>query len=189
MGGTTIIIAFSRTWMPCRSRPPFFLCSLQHRLHRHSFGAGKTSDFLFTVVNPTSRTHGFISKWRVDTLQRVRNEGVSKKPITAFTISSEGHLLAYASSDLVIGIADADNLRPLFQIKNAHGFSITCLAFNRDDRILVSGSVDSRCRVVDLPAKLEKESFSPFLAVFIALIIAVIGYLLSSGFYDFPSHG
>ncbi|RUP49808.1 hypothetical protein BC936DRAFT_141387 [Jimgerdemannia flammicorona] len=79
--------------------------------------------------------------------------------------------------------------QPLFQIKNAHGFSITCLAFNRDDRILVSGSVDSRCRVVDLPAKLEKESFSPFLAVFIALIIAVIGYLLSSGFYDFPSHG
>ncbi|RUS32573.1 quinon protein alcohol dehydrogenase-like superfamily [Jimgerdemannia flammicorona] len=104
-------------------------------------------------------------------------------------VHDQGHLLAYASSDLVIGIADADNLRPLFQIKNAHGFSITCLAFNRDDRILVSGSVDSRCRVVDLPAKLEKESFSPFLAVFIALIIAVIGYLLSSGFYDFPSHG
>lgn len=36
-------------------------------------------------------------------------------------------------------------------MKDAHGFSITSMAISPDRRILVSGSADNTCRVVDLP--------------------------------------
>jgi prolactin regulatory element-binding protein len=39
----------------------------------------------------------------------------------------------------------------LTEVKKAHGFSITSMAISPDRRILVSGSADNTCRVVDLP--------------------------------------
>lgn len=64
------------------------------------FGRGKTAESIFTVVNPKSRNKGFVVRWRVNGLKREHHGGVSIKPIVSFAISTDGAVLAHASSGM-----------------------------------------------------------------------------------------
>jgi prolactin regulatory element-binding protein len=93
--------------------------------------------------------------------------------------SADGKLLAYASSDLSIGILDARTLtvraspspfqtfqyhfqltlyiafvgieKPLLKILHAHSFPTTALAFNPSGTLLASSSADNTVRLVVVP--------------------------------------
>lgn len=108
-------------------------------------------------------------------------------------------MLAFASSDLTIGLVDAKSLRvrkgphlqrkkkkkshgaplgetmnesyikthyrikqPVLQVKKAHEFAITSLAFNRTGRYLASAGADTRCRITRVPDDRELRSRSSY---------------------------
>ncbi|CAG8726942.1 12609_t:CDS:10, partial [Ambispora leptoticha] len=75
------------------------------------FGREASEGFLYTVVNSTSRNKAFIVKWDRKTWDKVAERIVSQKPIVAFEISDNGKLMAYASSNMSIGIVSSENLR------------------------------------------------------------------------------
>ena len=39
----------------------------------------------------------------------------------------------------------------MMQVKNAHGFAITSLAFSRSGKYLASAGADTKCRIMVLP--------------------------------------
>jgi prolactin regulatory element-binding protein len=68
-------------------------------------------------VNPTSRGRGFICAWKLRSrgtqypVTKTKTAGISRKSITSFTINASGDILAYASTDLSIGLIDAQQLK------------------------------------------------------------------------------
>ncbi|KAI9266752.1 hypothetical protein BDA99DRAFT_31652 [Phascolomyces articulosus] len=76
------------------------------------------NDTLYAVVNPKSRAHGFICSWQLRKnkqrrypVSQVKTSSVCRKSITSFSASPLGDLLAYASTDLSVGLIDANTLR------------------------------------------------------------------------------
>ena len=73
---------------------------------------------LYAVVNPRSRSNGFICVWDLRSrkqrrypVTKVKTASVCRKSITSFCINPTGDLLAYASTDLSIGLVDARSPR------------------------------------------------------------------------------
>lgn len=89
----------------------------------------------------------------------------------------------------------------LHRVRDAHGFSITSLAFSHDRRLLASGSADNTCRIVQLPVQFPNRKYqrisrvlqmssyfestlataaiNPFLTVLLAVIVAMIVMAIS----------
>ena len=103
---------------------------------------------------------------------------LGKKPISAFQVSSDGGVLAYASADFSIGLLEARTLavsfnilfqnalelrvlikppslphmtQPLLKILHAHSFAITALAFNPSGSLLASAGADNTIRLIVIP--------------------------------------
>lgn len=117
----------------------------------------KGEETLYAIVNPTSRGRGFVCAWKLRKkgnqypVYKARTAGISRKTITSFSINSTGDILAYASTDLSIGLVDAQRLKPLLKVEKAHGFAITSLAFNLSGKYLASAGADNGCRVMMIP--------------------------------------
>ncbi|KAJ9119600.1 hypothetical protein QFC22_003309 [Naganishia vaughanmartiniae] len=110
-----------------------------------------------------------LGKWDV-----VARRDVGSKPVTALELSADGKLLAYASSDLSIGILEARTLTPLLKILHAHSFPTTALAFNPSGTLLASSSADNTVRLIVVP-----ESFGSSSAMILSLIIALMLLLIA----------
>ncbi|KAI8370414.1 quinon protein alcohol dehydrogenase-like superfamily [Radiomyces spectabilis] len=126
----------------------------------------RANEKLYAIVNPTSRGRGFVCAWRVYPhqaryLRRAKTASVSRKGITSFAVSPSGHVLAYASTDLTIGLIDAQTLRPLLRVPDAHGFAITSLNFSRSGEFLVSAGADNCCRMMVVPKNLDLGKWLP----------------------------
>ncbi|SCZ94646.1 BZ3500_MvSof-1268-A1-R1_Chr12-3g04019 [Microbotryum saponariae] len=127
------------------------------------FGRKLTKDHIYTIVNSTpkvrSRKPGkndkksFVSVWDAKEWKLKRTRTVSMKPITAFDISLDGTMLAYGSSDLSVGVLDAQTLRPIVTILSAHGFPVTSLQFSPSGHLVVSGSADNSVRIIRVPPR------------------------------------
>ncbi|KAJ2799312.1 hypothetical protein H4S07_005471 [Coemansia furcata] len=124
------------------------------------FGASKKSKLkngtelksvLYTVLNTKSRKLAYIAMWDTKQWSRIATRPVCQSAITTFALSHSGRLLAVASASLQIVICDAHTLKVLMRIPAAHSFAITALAFDRDDKYLISGSADETCQVFRLP--------------------------------------
>lgn len=90
-------------------------------------------------------------------------------------MSPDGAILAFASADLSITLLDAETLKVLIKVKEAHSFSITSIAISPDRRILASASADNTCCIVSLPLQFSSTStINPLLTVLLALTIAAI---------------
>ncbi|KAI7876947.1 WD40 repeat-like protein [Lichtheimia hyalospora FSU 10163] len=141
---------------------------------------------LYAAVNPISRGRGFLCAWdlspnpqrRYPITKRAKTASVCRKSITSFSVSPSGDFLAYASTDLTIGVVDARLLRPVLVIKQAHGFAITSLCFSRDGKCLASAGADTQCRIMILPDLLRKESQVLSESLF-ALLCVMLLWLLS----------
>ncbi|ORY92352.1 WD40-repeat-containing domain protein [Syncephalastrum racemosum] len=135
---------------------------------------------LYAAVNPVSRGKGFVCVWstRRYPLKKARTASVCRKSITSFCVSPGGTLLAYASSDLTIGLVDARSLRPVLEVKKAHEFAITSLAFNRTGRYLASAGADTRCRITLVPDDHQLRSFSLATPIYAALCMPLLILLM-----------
>ncbi|CDH53313.1 prolactin regulatory element-binding protein [Lichtheimia corymbifera JMRC:FSU:9682] len=141
---------------------------------------------LYAAVNPVSRGRGFLCAWalspnpqrRYPITKRAKTASVCRKSITSFSVSPAGDLLAYASTDLTIGVADARLLKPVLVVKEAHGFAIMSLCFSRDGKCLASAGADTLCRIMILPNLLRKESHFISESSF-ALLCVLLLWLLS----------
>ncbi|KDQ64694.1 hypothetical protein JAAARDRAFT_94360, partial [Jaapia argillacea MUCL 33604] len=118
---------------------------------------------LYTISNTTpsprsrssssksSTRKAYVCKWNTKTWKVTKVRKVGEKGITVFSISPDGKMLAYGSSDLSIGILDAQTLAPLLTILRAHEFPPTTIAFNPTSNLLISGSADNSVRIVEVP--------------------------------------
>ncbi|GHJ86835.1 hypothetical protein NliqN6_3237 [Naganishia liquefaciens] len=104
----------------------------------------------------------------------VARRDIGGRPVTAMQISGDGKLLAYASSDLSIGIFDARTLTPLLKILHAHSFPTTALAFNPSGTLLASSSADNTVRLVVVP-----ESFGSSSMMVLSLVVALLLVLIA----------
>ncbi|KAI9001311.1 WD40 repeat-like protein [Trametes punicea] len=140
---------------------------------------------LYTVMNtvpPRTRTkssprRAFICKWDTDTWKLTKTRQVSDRQVTCFDVSPDGKLLAFGSSDLTVGVVDAQTLAPLLSILKAHDFPPTTLRFNPTSDKLLSGSADNTIRIVTIPPNLGATSWSTWILVIVALLVALFAYL------------
>ncbi|KAL9558123.1 hypothetical protein MBANPS3_001072 [Mucor bainieri] len=139
------------------------------------YGRGFTKNFGFAVVNGVTKPAAYIVKYDAYSLDQVKVTKVGNKPITAFAISQDGAILAFASADLSITLLDALSFRTLAKIKDAHGFSITCIAVSPDRRLLASASADNTCRIVSLPLQFGNGlTVNPLHTLLLACVVAAL---------------
>ncbi|PIA16740.1 WD40 repeat-like protein [Coemansia reversa NRRL 1564] len=143
----------------------------------------KRSSLLYTVLNTRSRKGAYIVQWDTDKWTRTATRFAAHSPITTFALSYNGELLAFATASLQIAICDAHSLKVLMRIKDAHTFAITALAFDKENRRLISGSADESCRVFVLPdtwptpadiAVAFAKDHIQIIAMVLALLIAIV---------------
>ncbi|KAI0370159.1 WD40 repeat-like protein [Pilatotrama ljubarskyi] len=140
---------------------------------------------LYTVMNtvpPRTRTkssprNAFICKWDTKTWKVSTKRKVSDRQVTCFDVSPDGKLLAFGSSDLTVGVIDAQTLAPLLTILKAHDFPPTTLRFNLTSDMLISGSADNTVRIVTIPPNLGSTSWSTWILVVVALLVALFAIL------------
>ncbi|KAG7544359.1 hypothetical protein FFLO_03238 [Filobasidium floriforme] len=113
-------------------------------------------------------------KWEMTGKREVGNV-----PVSAFEISADGMVLAYAAADYSIGLLDARTLAPLLKILHAHSFAITALAFNPSGNLLASAGADNTVRLIVIPASFGSSTMM-IAAVLIALILALTAYFLQA---------
>ncbi|GAA5847057.1 hypothetical protein JCM3766R1_000600 [Sporobolomyces carnicolor] len=164
------------------------------------FGRQSTKTNLYTVVNSSPSSSGgprsrgrraadqkknkksFVSLWDTTEWKLQKTRTIGLKPITSFDVSEDGTLLAYGSSDLSIGILDAQTLRPIVTILKAHDFPSTCVRFNPAGTTLVSGSADNSVRVVNVPSVDERGGESKLTVVWLTVLIVLIAVLVQQGY-------
>ncbi|KAJ3723158.1 WD40 repeat-like protein [Lentinula raphanica] len=141
---------------------------------------------LYTVVNTIpSRTRGksalrqaHVLKWNTESWTLEKTRKVGDRGITCFSISPDGRLLGFGSSDLSVGLLDATTLNPVSTILKAHDFPPTTLAFNMESSLLVSGSADNSIRVITLPDQVRGSNWGFFMLLVLTLIILMVAYVL-----------
>ncbi|MBW0467659.1 hypothetical protein O181_007374 [Austropuccinia psidii MF-1] len=156
------------------------------------YGRGKNSQTLYTIVNylPLSRMgprqkprwgvsdrKAVLISWNIENGSAIRTKAVSNKPVTAFDVSPNGDLLAFASSDLSVGILDASSLRSLLSILHAHEFPVTGICFSPDNKRVVSCSADKTVRVIEIREDITTSWSSTTHLLFIAFLLLFLAIL------------
>lgn len=137
------------------------------------YGRGFSKDFGFAALNGTTKPGAYIVKYDAYSLEQVKVAKVGSKPITAFSVSPDGALLAIACADLSISLYDTQTLKALTKIKDAHSFSITCIAISPDRRLLASASADNTCRIVSLPLQFSNSlAINPLHTLLLAILVS-----------------
>ncbi|KAF8076223.1 WD40 repeat-like protein [Lyophyllum atratum] len=143
------------------------------------------SDVLYSVINtspPRTRKtktpprQAFVCKWNTQTWAVDKTRKVGDRGLTCFDVSADGKFLGFGSSDLTIGLLDANNLSPIVTILKAHEFPPTTITFNPTSSLLVSGSADNSVRVVSVPQSLGG---GPSWAVILLIIMTLLALLLA----------
>ncbi|KAF9110883.1 hypothetical protein BGX27_005751 [Mortierella sp. AM989] len=139
------------------------------------FGRGEFTNILYTVNNGEKKAKPYVCMWDASTWTNIRNLTVGPKPITAFTLSTDGKLVAIGSEDMGIRICSSETLKVLMTISDAHAWPLTSLSFNNDASLLVSGSFDTTCNVITVPKTFPKNNtFATVILTLLVLLLAVI---------------
>ncbi|BGP19750.1 hypothetical protein JCM10213_004375 [Rhodosporidiobolus nylandii] len=170
------------------------------------FGRLSTSHNLYTIVNthpvpPSSLSQkqrkaferktpkkAFVSLWDADSWRLVKTRTVSNRPVTGFEVSEDGRRLAVGGSDLSLGVLDAETLRPITTILQAHAFPATCLRFNPAGTVLISGSADNSVRIVLVPSgspsssSTTASSTATYAALLLTLLVLVLAVAVQTGY-------
>ncbi|RDB22641.1 Guanine nucleotide-exchange factor SEC12 [Hypsizygus marmoreus] len=117
----------------------------------------------------------YICKWNAESWTVEKTRKASDKGLTCFDISKDGRFLGFGSSDLTIGLLDANTLAPLVTILKAHEFPPTTITFNPTSSLLVSGSADNSVRIVSVPQTTAGgSSWSILLLLLITLLVVFL---------------
>ncbi|CAO3597633.1 unnamed protein product [Absidia cylindrospora] len=111
---------------------------------------------LYAIVNSNGNKGAFVCVWKINQrkpypLRKTRTCRISRKNITSFCLSDKGDLLAYASTDLAVGLVDTSTLKPVLKVNKAHGFAITSLTFDHAGKYLASAGADNCCHIMVIP--------------------------------------
>ncbi|KAJ1884738.1 hypothetical protein LPJ66_010461 [Kickxella alabastrina] len=172
--GTSAVFRFAKFG---RSKGSKEFTALQTRI--------ELKDVLYTVLNTRSRKQAYIAMWDTNKWERLVTRPVCNSAITTFALSKSGRLLAFATASLQICICDAHTLRVLMRIHNAHGFAITVLAFDAEEKCLISGSADETCQVIVIPDKWPSATDAVVqfavanLQAIIVVLVLMLGVLVS----------
>ncbi|KAI9275107.1 WD40-repeat-containing domain protein [Helicostylum pulchrum] len=145
------------------------------------YGRGYTKDFGFAIANGITKPGSYVVKYDAYSFEQLKVVYIGAKPVTAVTLSHDGSILAFGTADLSITLMDAQTLKVLYKVKDAHSFPITAIAFSPDRLLLASASADSTCCIVSLPLQFDNLStINPIYTVLLALAIAGILLLVLS---------
>ncbi|KAI8897092.1 quinon protein alcohol dehydrogenase-like superfamily [Globomyces pollinis-pini] len=126
--------------------------SAKCELRSARFGSNSSEGILFVVFNSKGRRESYIRKFDIlDNWKLKKSKQVASKPITAFNISENGHLLAIGSSDMSVSVLDSNNLSVLLRIPDAHSFPVTTIDFNTNAAYVISGSADGTVAISPVP--------------------------------------
>ncbi|GAB4828767.1 hypothetical protein Ancab_018427 [Ancistrocladus abbreviatus] len=139
------------------------------RFSRHSDG----NQVLYTTV--MKGEGGSILAWSTSSWKRIVSKQIVRDPISAFSVSDDGKLLAIGTIQGDILVMNSTTIQVQMMIKKAHLGLVTALAFSSDSRALVSASMDSIARVTIIQDK-NKSGFNYWIVVMIVLL-AMIVYL------------
>ncbi|KAI1789016.1 WD40 repeat-like protein [Ganoderma leucocontextum] len=158
-----------------------------YRAVRFHPGDEKVLYSVSNTVPPKTRTkssprRAYVVRWDTDTWKTTKLRQISDRGVTCFDISPDGKLLAFGSSDLNVGVLDAQSLAPLLTILKAHEFPPTTLRFSPNSDTLVSGSADNTVRVVTIPLGLGATSWGSWLLFFVALLVVLFAILAQQWF-------
>lgn len=153
------------------------------------FGTGENQDFIYLAINAADKKRSYISKFSSGDFELLLTRPVAFNPILSFRINNSGTLLAAGCSDLGIRLCCAKTLRTLATVKAAHSFPVTTLSFSPDDNLLVSGSADGTCRVIQVPKEFDSyKSLIVTITTILLLLISIGFYAYSSGLLKFPKN-
>lgn len=74
------------------------------------FGSNTSNGILFVILNAKNRKKAFIQKYSSSTWTLLQTKEISQKPITAFSISAGGGLLAFGSSAMSVTVLETLSL-------------------------------------------------------------------------------
>ncbi|CAK9142690.1 unnamed protein product, partial [Ilex paraguariensis] len=108
----------------------------------------QTSDKnLVLYVTAMSGQGGSIVKWNTTSWKRTTSKRIVRDAISAFSVSTDGKLLAVGTIQGAVLILNSTSMRVQNIVRKAHLGLVTALAFSQDSRSLVSASLDSSVRV------------------------------------------
>ncbi|KAF9408811.1 hypothetical protein BGZ94_002183 [Podila epigama] len=137
------------------------------------FGRGPFAGILYTIVNGGASQKPFVCMWDATNWTRIRTLTVGQKPITACTISPDGKLIAFGSSDMSVRVCSSKSLQVLMTVSKIHSLPMTCLAFNSDGSQLATASVDGTSNIILVPKTFPKNNN------FVMLVLALLFLFLA----------
>ncbi|KAI8917521.1 WD40-repeat-containing domain protein [Powellomyces hirtus] len=140
------------------------------------FGKRASQGYLFLVINAKDKKRAFICKWQAQGWKLHRQKAIGNKPVTAFTMSENGELLAFGAADLSVSVLSATGLQAIYRVQNAHAFPATALAFSPNAQMLVSASADGTCHIAVVPPASGSWYLFP-MGLIGLFIIALLSYL------------
>lgn len=166
---------------------PSSLCGSSGGSFRSARQHPKIPEVMYTVVNTTpSRTRskttprqGYVCKWNTKEWTIEKSRKVGDRGLTCFALSPDGKFIGYGSSDLSIGILDANTLATVATILKAHDFPPTTLVFNPTSKLLISSSADNSVRIVRVPDQVGHSGWGWSLLLFlIAVLVSIIAFAI-----------
>ncbi|ERN08132.1 SEC12-like protein 2 [Amborella trichopoda] len=142
------------------------------------FSRNDDNRLLFTTIKKGDK--GWIASWETITWKRVETKLVAQYPISAFTISPDGQLLAVGTIEGDIAIIKASNMQVQQRLKEAHLIFVTSMDFSQDSRALVSVSGDSSARVTVVEARQNKGWYIQSIIIILVILLAIYVYCLKN---------
>ncbi|KAJ1678994.1 hypothetical protein EV182_002944, partial [Spiromyces aspiralis] len=106
---------------------------------------------LLTALNASSQKHSYIVKWDIKSWEKLLQHKVASSPITAFCVSRDGKLIAFATKSMNVVVCSTATLKTLIIAHNVHNFPITCITFDAETKFVITGSADETCKLIRLP--------------------------------------
>ncbi|GLB33644.1 putative WD40 repeats containing protein [Lyophyllum shimeji] len=140
-------------------------------------------DVLYSVINTspprtrktkTPQRQAFVCKWNTKTWMVEKTRKVGDRGLTCFDVSADGKFLGFGSSDLTIGLLDANTFSPIVTILKAHEFPPTTIAFSPTSSLLVSGSADNSVRIVSVPQSLGNGGSWAIIFLIITTLLVIL---------------
>ncbi|CAH1446203.1 unnamed protein product [Lactuca virosa] len=144
------------------------------------FSLNSKNDQVLYVTTMRARG-GSIVKWNTTTWKRISSKHVVRDPISAFSVSNDGKLLAIGTNEGDIHILNSSNMKVHTVVKKAHLGPVTALAFSNDSRALASVSMDSSARVTMIN-ETTKNGVSIWVVLLFLLLAAALYYAKTEGF-------
>ncbi|KIY72947.1 WD40 repeat-like protein [Cylindrobasidium torrendii FP15055 ss-10] len=182
-----------------KQKPPTCTVTLRHTVNlpesipNGSFRAGKfhptDNGTFYAAINTapirskkskSMPRQAFVSKWDTKTWTVEKSRKIGDRALTCFTVSPNGRWLGFGSSDLAIGLLEANTLALSASVLNSHEFPPTTIAFNPTSELFVSGSADNSIRVVSVPTGTESYAWSIIVLILITLLVLLLALYVQS---------